>query len=196
MDKNLMSYKEKLMSQIRDAHGKISYSERVHIEQYLHLEKVNKIMKYVKIALMAFSTSGFIGAIATNEIVAVWIGGIFAILLSTANLYYKDFDIARDMGLHRKASDDLWAIREKYVSLLTDFDELSEDNARKRRDELQNEADSVYKEAPKTGSVAFKKAKIALKVNNEQHFTDEELNNLAPKHLRFLTENDNNEGSL
>jgi len=184
MDKNCSTHKDRLLSQIRDAYGKVTYSERVHIEQYKYLDYFNKGIKYARIALSAISTTGFIGAIATNEIIAVWIGGVFSILLLVINLFYGNFNIAHDMGLHKKASDELWVIREKYVSLLTDYNSLSEAEIQKQRDELICATSDIYKEVPKTGNRVFSKAQKALKINGEQFFADDELNYLLPKHLR------------
>ena len=187
MDKNA-THKEKLISQIRDSYGKVVYSERIHVEQYKHLDFFNNCLKYIRITLSAISTIGFIGAVVTNEVLALWIGGIFSMLLLAINLFYGNFNIAHDMGLHRKAADELWAIREKYVSLLTDFDKLAEAEIQSQRDELLSETGDIYKSVPKTGKRAFSKAQIALKINGEQFFEDGELNNLLPKHLRSMNE--------
>jgi len=185
MDKTQLTYKDKLISQIRDAHGKVTYSERMHIEQYLFLEKLNKRIKYARIVLSAISISGFICAVVVEETIAVWVGGIFAILLLAINLFYKDFNVASDMSKHRAVSDGLWLIRERYVSLLTDFESLDDDEIIRQRDELQTKTGDVYKDAPKTGKSAFAKAQNALKINSEQFFSDDELNKLLPEHLRF-----------
>lgn len=186
MDKNCSTYKEKLISQIRDAYGKVVYSERIHVEQYKYLDFFNKCLKYIRITLSAISTIGFIGAVVTNEVLALWIGGIFSMLLLAINLFYGNFNIAHDMGLHQKAADELWIIREKYVSLLTDFNELSEAEIQNQRDELLSQTSNVYKGVPKTGNRVFLKAQKALKINGEQFFEDSELNNLLPKHLRTM----------
>ena len=180
-----MSHKEKLLSQIREAHGKVAYTERAQVEQYLYLEKLNKRIKYAQIALSAISTGGFIGAVVSNEVIAVWIGGIFAVLLLAINLFYKDFNIASDMSRHRKSSDDLWSVREQYVSLLTDFDSLSESEIVQKRDKLQSKTADIYKESPKTDSKIFKKVQTALKINEEQFFSNDELDKLLPAHLRI-----------
>jgi len=188
MSKDL-SHREKLFSQISDAYGKVTYSERTHIEQYFYLEKLNRRIKYVQIVLSAIATTGFIGAVVSNEMIVVWVGGIFATLLLITNLFYKDFNIASDMNQHRKSSDALWLIREQYISLLTDFDTLEKIEITQKRNELQSKTSDIYEESPKTNSKAFKKAQAALKVNKEQYFTNDELDNLLPVHLRFSSSN-------
>ena len=185
MSKKHSRHKEKLLSQIRDEYGKVTYTERAQIEQYLYLKKLNKRIKYTQISLSAISTGGFIGAVVSNEMIAVWIGGIFATLLLAINLFYKDFNIASEMSQHRKSSDNLWLIRGQYVSLLTDFDSLKKSEIARKRDKLQLKIGNIYKESPKTDSKVFKKVQTALKVNEEQFFSNDELDKLLPEHLRF-----------
>lgn len=64
------SYKEKLFCQIRDAYGKVIYTERIQLEQYKYLEIMNKRIKYAQIILSAISTNtGFIVAFVTNGLI-------------------------------------------------------------------------------------------------------------------------------
>ena len=53
-----------------------------------------------------------------------------------------------------------------------------------RRDELQIMTAEVYKTAPKTDSKSYSAAQKALKKDEEQFFSREELNLLLPEHLR------------
>lgn len=48
--------------------------------------------------------------------------------------YLKDKDISTEKTDHIKTANKLWKVREKYLSLLTDFDEISieRDSAQKR----------------------------------------------------------------
>jgi hypothetical protein len=46
------------------------------------------------------------------------------------------------------------------------------------------ELHAIYIDSPDTSSNAFNKAKIALKINEEMTFTDEEIDDFLPKLLR------------
>ena len=179
------SHKEKLLAQVREAYGKVAYSERCHLEQYFSLDILNKRIKYTQIIFSSLSTLGFIGAVIGNETIATWVGGFFAVLLLAINLFYKDFNISHEMSQHRKAADELWLIREKYLSLLTDFDILDDASLIEKRDELQSQTDVIYRNMPKTNSKSFAKAQKALKENEEQFFSDDELNKMLPKTHRI-----------
>lgn len=88
------------------------------------------------------------------------------------------------MKQHILAADELWLIREKYVSLMTDFDILSTEDIISTRDTLLQETYDIYKKTPKTNSKSYTEAQEALKNDEEQFFTNEELNQMLPSHLR------------
>ena len=155
------------------------------IEMALRLRlKKNRYIKYAQIALSAISTGGFIGSIITNETALTCIGGIFSTALLALNLYFKDFNLNADITRHSTAANALWSIRESYVSLLTDFPNMSITEICARRDELQAMTAEVYKSAPKTDSRSYAAAQNALKNEEEQFFSEEELNRMLPQHLR------------
>ena len=88
------------------------------------------------------------------------------------------------MKQHILAADELWLIREKYVTLMTDFDILSTEDIIATRDTLLQETYEIYKKTPKTNSKSYTEAQEALKNDEEQFFTNEELNQMLPSHLR------------
>lgn len=57
----------------------------------------------------------------------------------------------------------------------------------KRRDELMNELDFLYKAAPSTSSSAYEKAGVALQLNEELTFSDKEINQFLPNSLHITS---------
>src|SRR5699024_6643641 len=85
---------------------------------------------------------------------------------------------------HKTASDLLWKIREEYVSLLTDFELLEADEIMKKRDELQERTSNVYSNSPRTDAKSYAAAQKALKTEEEQTFSEEEIDNMLPNSIR------------
>ena len=85
---------------------------------------------------------------------------------------------------HIKTANKLWKVREKYLFLLRDFDEISIEEIVRKRDELLDESSEIYCAAPLTDGKSYAAAQAALKTNEEQFFTQEELNKMLPAHLR------------
>lgn len=173
-----------LLVQLKEAYGKVVYTYTTHLKMMNHLVKKNSLIKYTQIILSAISTGGFLGSIITNEIVLTCIGGLFSTALLALNLFFKDFNLLEEIKQHRSAADNLWMVREDYISLLTDFSILSEAEIIEKRDKLQSRVFEIYKMAPKTDRKSYTEAQNVLKSEEEQFFSPEEIDKMLPSHLR------------
>ncbi len=184
MMQSSLSHKKDLKVQISEAYGRLVYTYTTHLKQVEQLTKKNQKIKYWQIALSAISTGGFFGAVITNQIIMTWIGGLVSTALLALNLFFKDFSLAEDINKHHTTANDLWIVRERYVSLLTDFDVLSEEVIMQIRDELQDRTAEIYRVAPPTNSKSYSAAQKALKEDEEQFFKTSEIDKILPEHLR------------
>ncbi len=182
-------HKEALKTQIREAYGRVTYTYTTHLKMMNRLVNLNKTVKYIQIALSAIATGGFVGSLITDGLILTCVGGLFSTGLLALNLYFKDFNLFDEIKEHRTAADNLWLIREKYVSLLTDFSVLSEKEIVLQRDDLQERTYEIYKLSPKTDSKSYAAAQKALKFEEEQFFTADEIDRMLPSHLRSPKEN-------
>lgn len=182
-------YRAKLLMQIREAYGRVVYTYTCYLKMMNRLQCKNNRARVVQIILSAITTAGLLGVIIVNQKWLAITSGIFSAMLLGVNLYMKDFRLAEDSNQYRLASDKLWMIREDYVSLLTDFNILSVEEITRRRNDLQSKVYDIYSTYPKTDKKSYKDAQIALKSEEEQFFTKEELNKMLPQQVR--TEDDN-----
>lgn len=178
-------YRDGLRVQLRDAYGRVIYTYTTYLKMMSRLDKNNRRSKCVQIVLSAVSTGGFIGSMITNQFVLTVIGGIFSTALLGLNLFFKEISLSDQSKQCRVASDNLWLIRERYISLLTDFDVLSDDEIAAKRDELQALTYDVYTKSIKTDVKSYKAAQRALKTDEEQYFTPDEIDRMLPAHLRI-----------
>mgnify|MGYP007013460778 CR=1 FL=1 len=184
MEHDIQKYKDKLYSQIQDEYGKIVYTYTCHFKAADHLQKRNTWIKWGQIVLSAVSTGGFLGVLISDEQILLWVGGLCSTILLALTSYLKDKDIATEETNHIKAANNLWKVREEYLSLLTDFDSLTIEEIVLRRDQLINKSADIYDDAPITDPQSYAEAQKALKSDEEQFFTQEELNKMLPPHLR------------
>ena len=175
---------EALETQIREAYGRLVYTYTTHLKQAERLTNRNRYVKYWQIGLSAVTTGGILTAIISNQVLLTWLSGIVSTILLGLNLYIKDFNLADDIRQHRSTADGLWIIREKYVSLLTDLETLSEEKIISIRDKLQEQTAEIYKSAPVTDAKSYNAAQKALKKDEEQFFTASEIDKMLPEHLR------------
>lgn len=178
-------YKSDLWSQLKDAHGKLLYTYVTHQKQLWLVSLKQTIIGWLQIGLTAVSTVGFLDIIITSTTKLAGAAGICSVLSLALNLYSRSANMGEEITKRRKTIDALWPIVQDYISLLTDFwNEDGVDKIKDRRQELQDRTDTVYKNAPRTGWLAYQLAKIALKKDKEQSFDGVESDLLLPENLR------------
>lgn len=178
-------YKDKLRAQLRESYGRVVYSNTTHLKVVDKLITKNNRMKTIQIVLSAITTGGFLTTFISNGGVLKFVTGLASVLSLGLNIYLKNFELDTLSKEHQIAANELWLIREKYVSLLTDMDDMDIEQIVALRDLLQQNTHDIYKTSPKTDSDSYSKAQEALKKEEEQFFSDEELNQILPKHLRI-----------
>lgn len=175
----------KLESQLREAYGRVLYTQTAHNKIVHRLLKRNNNIKVGQIILSAVTTGSFISLFAKEFFtIATTIGGICSLLLLILNSFAKNFELVETAQKHRIASDALWKIREEYVTVLTDFEELDADQIREKRDELQERTSKVYEESPSTDEKSYTAAQKALKTQEEQTFSEEEIDSMLTNSIR------------
>ena len=118
------------------------------------------------------------------------VGALVSVLVSTLllalNAYTKDYDLGELSQKHRQAGADLWIIREKYLSLITDLrmGRKPVERAQVERDNLLKELHATYSGAPSTTHQAYGRAQKALKQLEDMTFSDEEIDAFLPKELK------------
>lgn len=188
-----------LESQLRECYGRVVYSHKTHEKCADILLALLSKIKLWQIILSAFTTGGFIVAVFGSEKedtvalfdmwkIGIFVGTIVSTILLVINAYTKDYDLGELAQKHRQAGADLWNIREKYLSLITDLKmcEKPIETLQKERDELQRELHSVYSGAPSTNYKAYQKAQEALKQKEDMTFIDEEIDVFLPKELKKI----------
>lgn len=175
-----------LEGQLRECFGRVVYSHKTHEKcADILLSRLSQI-KLWQIILSALTTGGFIAAVFGAGKYGALAGVVVSTALLILNAYTKDYDLGELSQKHRQAGADLWLIREKYLSLITDLrmGEKPIESLQKERDDLLGELHSVYSGAPSTTYEAYKKAQEALKQLEDMTFSDEEIDAFLPKELK------------
>jgi len=136
--------------------------------------------------LSAITTAGFVGAVFGAGKVGAVLGIIVSTALLALNSYTKNYDLGELAQKHRQAANDLWIVRERYLSALVDLamKEKPLETLQQQRDELVEQLHKVYSGAPSTTFQAYKKAQEALKTYEDMTFSDEEIDAFLPKELK------------
>lgn len=175
-----------LEDQLREFYGRIIYTHKTHEKCADMLSKINNRNKITQIFLSTIITSGIFFAIFGELKIIGIITAIFSLVLTIINAYLIKFEPAKISEKHSSAAIEIWNIREKYLSLLTDLktSSIPIDEIIIKRDSLQKELYKVYKGAPRTNVKAYNKASNSLKHMQEMTFQSDEIDNFLPENLR------------
>ncbi len=175
-----------LEGQLRECYGRVVYSHKTHEKCADILLSRMASIKFWQIALSAITAAGFIGAAFGAGTVAAISGLIISTVLLVLNAYTKNYDLGELAQKHKQSANDLWLIREQYLSLLVDLSmrEKPLEVLQGHRDELVERLHAVYAGAPSTTFQAYKKAQEALQHLEDMSFTDAEIDAFLPKELK------------
>jgi len=175
-----------LEGQIRECYGRVVYSHKTHEKCADILLARQATIKLWQIILSALITGGFISAFFGSGNVGAAIGVVLATALLILNTYTKNYDLGELAQKHKQAANDIWLIREKYLSLLTDLASGNKpiDALQEERDKLLTELHTVYTGSPSTNYKGYKKAQEALKKYEDMTFSDEEIDAFLPAELK------------
>ncbi len=179
-----------LLAQVREAFGRVVYSHKTHEKQADICFTKHRWQQGVLIALTAIGSGTFLAAVVGllgKAALTTLVTSSIALLVSWMSLGAKTFKFEEEADAHRGVASRLWDVRESYISLIADLmsGEVSDADARLRRDELQEAAREVYSAAPRTSRKAFDRAKDGLKDNEEMTFTSREIDLFLPEALRL-----------
>lgn len=175
-----------LESQIRECFGRVVYSHKTQEKCADIVLSLHKRLKLLLIIISAIVTTSLLVKLFGDQDWALMVGVILSTILFGLNTYMKDYDLGEISQKHTNAANELWDIRESYLSLLTDLkaNQLSINQIINQRDDLQKRLYNIYSGSPRTNFKAYKEASKALKVNEELIFSDNEIDVFLPKELR------------
>lgn len=149
-------------------------------------------IKTAEIVLSAVTTTGLITSVLGTGQWGIIVGTIASTLLLGVIFYTKDFDLGTIAEQHKRTADELWNVREQYLSLLTDIKAgvIAPELIVKKRDSLHQSLDTIYSTARVTSGEAYTAAQKALKLNEDLTFSDAEIDLMLPSKLRKPTAQD------
>lgn len=171
---------------IRESFGRVCYSHKTHEKDAEIQIGHSIIVKWINIVLISITTGSLLSTIFANKNL-IFVGAIFSSITLGFSIFQISFDPEKKATKHKQVANSLWLIREKYINLMADIinSQIKKDEIVKKRDNLINELDLIYKSAPSTSSVAYEKARSALRLNEELTFNNQEINQLLPDSLHI-----------
>lgn len=176
-----------LLAQIREIYERVVVTHKTHEKCADRYASTNRKVRLTQLVLSAFISSGLITIMLTENIWVEILTAIISFVLLCLNSYLKDFNPASEMEKQNIAAKDVLNIREKYLSLIRDImaEEQSIPELVNRRDQLQEELASIYRNLPRTTPEDYKEARKALLEDDEFSCKEDEINALLPEAFRI-----------
>ncbi len=175
-----------LESQIREIYARVVWTHKTYEKAFEIFSFRNSVLKISEIVLSTITTTGILVTVfGQNKIVGV-LSALVSFILLLIKTLTKNYDLGEIAEKYSNAANLLLNIREKYLSLITDInsDSIDYSLAIEQRNLLQDELLGIYKKIPKSFNKAYKKAREAIKDNEEFTFSSNEIDLLLPKSLR------------
>ena len=181
-----------LESQIRECFGRVVFTHKTHEKcSDIYAEQL-KILKISEIILSALTTTSLLTSIFGDQKIGTIIGAILSTIILGITIYTKDYDLGKLSKSHADVANQLWNIRELYISLIADIksNNLAVEQIKQKRDELHKSLNIIYSNAPRTNYKAYELASKALNQNGqinqgeEMTFSDSEIDRFLPNDLR------------
>lgn len=175
-----------LESQLRECYGRVVYSHKTHEKCADILLAHLSTIKLWQILLSALTTGSFITTFFGSGNIGAAIGVVLSTALLVLNAYTKNYDLGEFAQKHKQTANEIWLIREQYLSLLADLamGQKPLEVLQTERDKLLASLHNVYVGSPSTTYAAYKKAQEALKRNEDMTFSDQEIDAFLPRELK------------
>lgn len=106
-------------------------------------------MQVWQIILSAITTGGLLAAVIAKEEWVTIASCVISTISTGITLYLKNYNLNDLIRQLHVSANEAWLIREDYISLLTDFDQLQESEITSKREELKHRVYELYKNVPK-----------------------------------------------
>ena len=152
----------KLKNQIADAADNVLYTYAAHWIIVNRLKSRQTSVKITQIILTALSTGGFLASVIAGIPWLSWVGGFTSATALGLNLYSLNFNLPSDIKNHTDAANELWEVREDYKAIITDFDDMTKEEIRSKRDELKQAVSRINKVYPGTDKKSFEEVQKSI----------------------------------
>lgn len=180
-----MENKSKLIHLLDARADRLLYTYRTQEKAADRYESWERWRKRFSIFLTVVTTGTLITSVAgimLNEIWGNFAVALIATLATGASFSGEFFDFKAKIAEHQKSAVEIRYLFERYESLISDLEAsaISDEYARKIRDELELKEHDILSTAPRTTSRDYNKANAAINGNEKPQSSQEEIDNRTP----------------
>ncbi|MGU9050426.1 SLATT domain-containing protein [Clostridium perfringens] len=142
----------------------------------------NNVLDVSRIILSALTSSGIFAILFVDNFILKLITALISAVTLFINTYFKSYNLKLMHKQCKTTAIEFLELREDIVSTLCDIkiDKYTEEELREKRNKFIGRKMEIVKCSPEASNRAVKKAGDALKIKNDNTFTDEEIDSYLP----------------
>ncbi len=170
----------------RNTFCSVTWSHKIQEKQVDIFATQYKYLEIANIVSASLTSVGIVSLIFTDELWLKLVSALISFVSIFASSFLKSFDLSTKVNAHKNCANKLLAIRNEFQILLLKINLEQEeiDNLIKSYEELVIKLNKIYSGSPNTCDKAVKKAQKSLKINQDNTFTNEEIDSFLPEALR------------
>lgn len=186
---NLTGY-DYLESTVRNTYGSVVWSHKIQEKQADIYTTRYRRMETVKIWAASLTSAGIVSLVFTDALWVKLISAFISFISIFVSAFFKSFDLKTMISAHKKSAVDTLAIRDELITLMLQIrmKKESPDILLAKYEELMDRLHKVYAEAPTTTDKAVEEARVALNIQKDNTFFNEEVDSYLPEALRKVDE--------
>lgn len=164
----------------------VTWTHKINEKQADLYKKYNKYLNVTIIVLDALTTGGILGLLNGEYLIPKIILAVISTITLTMNGFKVFFSFEELINNYKKYANEFLVERNKLEKLLSKYKSkvINGSEFSKRFDEIDEELNSLFKDAPQTSDKAVKLACKALLEEKDNYVSKEELEAFIPESLR------------
>lgn len=180
--------KEKLIldSLVRNSYMRAVWTHKIQEKEVDILTYKFKKCECIRIIFSSLTSVGLISIIFIDDYLIKLISALLSFVSTSISMFFKTFDLQTNITNHKNTALELLEIRDEFLYLIAEIEMniINLEDLLVKFENLQKKFSNILKEAPNTSNKAVEKASIALKINKDNEFTNEEINLNMPNILK------------
>ena len=173
----------RIESSVRQTFASVVWSHKIQEKQADIYTDSFHLLEILRIAAASLTSAGIVSIIFYDELWIKIASALISFVTIFISSFFKTFDLRTMISKHKGTANKLLSIRDDLHILLLQIKLRKDDPSVliENYKDLMNQLHKIYDEAPSTTDKAVKKARKALHIDNDNTFTETEIDSFLPK---------------
>ena len=185
-----MKIKNNVMDYLRKLYASCVWTHKIQEKESERLRNIDSALKIVNIFVLALSSSGLFSIIFMDNFILKLATTILSFIGLATSLFSMGTDYKERANKHKDSALDFLELRNDIEACLSDIDidRFLEEELLEKKDFFETKYSDLCRKSSSASKIAVKRASKALKVYKDNSYTEDEIDEFLPIHLRKANE--------